>query len=421
MPTSYVIKGSAILKSSLKLILMYFHRINKQEKAIKKVLINLIICMVYILILSFIFQHISYIHTYTSAYDYADYDVSITGFTDYQAEKIKKYDFVDRFVGLNYIYEATFTKEDLKSSTNLYVVREDSLKDIKYTPFCSKLLISKDDDIIADSLSNPILIYKRVADELKAKVGDKITLQVSDRQIIYTVAGIYEPAVDITMYASIVIYQGDIKDWITQVVCKGLPVDYESAYIKFNDKAKGKEMLDNYIKDSDLYMVYGEDYLNKATTEQLNIAKDGAYEYRQISYEKSLKYLGEDYLYIIALICLGSIALVAFVIREETKLIALSQRSIAILVANGCRIRSFFIYFLCKTFLKQIMFIAISLPIVKLCIVENMRDGFYLPWYLILEYTPYILGIVLISSLIVSTIISINFSRGLSRFMGEYE
>jgi hypothetical protein len=377
----------------------------------------------------FIFYHIVNIHNQTAPYKYANYDVEIKNISPNQAHKIQNYEYVDKFITYTEISPMPLKSKDSAMSTSFIIIRSNNLRDADYTPFSSKLILQRDDSILNDNSTNSMLLCISDAKKMNVKIGDKITTELSDMPIEYTIAGIYEDTAKASSLPPgvFVLLNDTIAKWIMDIERKSdsnikeEDIACNHGFIKFKDKDKGHEMINNLYSDIVLFQRYGEDWLNKATPAELSYSK-GDYAYRDRNYRIQLNNMADGYIKVVGLIVFGFLTLIIFIVWQQNKLISLTMQSISIFVASGCRKVGFFLYYFATTFFKQLIYLIISIPIIKYLLMSYLSNEYFqyhLPWYLLIENLPIILSAILISSLTVSFVLYIKLKRKMVLFTGE--
>lgn len=416
---------------SLKLITNYY-RVYKKSLPIPKRLLHHISTFILIFFLfSYIFYYITNINMQAGSLKYADYDAHIVAISGAQAREIRNYDYVDKYVSYALINGCDMRTEESKINVSLNVIWGENLANVDYTPLAPKLILDRDENLVNNNSINPVLLMCNQAKQLKVEVGDKITIDMLDNSMEYTVAGIYSDAAGSSVGGddnAFVSLNESLLDWLFKVEEKSDPhakredVACNQGYIKFNDLEKGHEFINNFYSDLDLSWKYGDDWPEKATEEELNNAK-GSYTYRDRQYKVVLNNMSDSYARVICIVGLGFLALILFMSWEQNKKITMTMQSISVLIASGCRKIAIFIYFFSTTLLKQIGYFLVAMPLIRIFLVTILSHephyNWFFPWYLVTENLPFILLAFLTSALIVSVSLYIKLKRKIVLFTGE--
>lgn len=392
--------------------LLLIRRVMLSKKNIINSIIHKFLLFITLLfLLFFILLPIVKKHYISAPYKYPTYDVELSECSMYQYDKIAENENTNSIIGFagpDITNVELSYKENVWNST-VFSLKSKSFNDLDKTPFVSKFMISINYNIINNN-ENVVMISKYCAEKTKAKVGDKVTLKLMDIKYEYIVGAIYETCVSTHLSPTnlspvIVLYKGAVKEFIEN---RSSYSYYSEVYVNFKDKEKGKKfILDNYYLDQLLYKKYGEDYMLKANPRELESRKDG-YEFRQIKFRERIGASVYTPTFMISVGTLFSAAILMLLIHEKSKIIKLASKSIGILASCGCQKSSFFWYFYVTSLIEQTILFTLSLLIIKPLLFNNYLT--YLPWNLLIQYIPYLICVILLSSLIIS-LISLNLIR----------
>lgn len=437
---------------SLKLLWKFYYCDWKKRRLRQKILTPVATFLLIFFLFAFLAYYTVQIYYQTAAFQYSTYDVDLHNSTERQLDEIAAYDCVEHLVAYTSTPVIPLEHEGNTGGADVYAINSDTLCDLDYTPWHPTFAVERDDAIMADSTKNPIALSESTAVELNVKVGDTVIATLSDvgtapetvqdqmdamtnptgntatNTIEYTVAAIYQ---DVEIWSAggraYVLSRGRFLEWLLALERKnGVEVTEgyvpgEHAYVTFNDEEKGKEFLKNYVSDIDLAEKYGENWKEVATEAEME-----RYLGDYVTRAEALQTFKDNGMYqydsTIWLLLLSCLALALFIFWERNKTVTLTIKPLTVLVAQGCSKAGLFTYFFGSTFLRQLWYFALTIPIIQYPLMQSISYSvriYHFSGFLLLQCLPYVLGLLFAVSLATGFYLYVKFSRQLVLFTGD--
>lgn len=331
-------------------------------------------------------------HQFFGGYKYTLYDIQLKGCkrTFLQDEETIKH--IDYALKSNLIFLPIInTKNNLVHQVDGASVYADSLNEI-FEIVPKTLFIDYDLDII--NKGNSVFITDGIADRIKVKVGDTVSIIDDD----YKIAGIYESCVGKVIQDMLILDKefpkGPKEPYYTRV------------YVKLNDyKRDLKYFEDNYINHKSLWFKYGDEWETVVKQEELEEYRKGSFTTRILSLREGKDQWNEGHSEKekVMQITLCLIAFFTTNIYTYYKHAKINKKKFAMLRIAGCPKYIIFMYYILKSLFEQLIILSLSL----LFIGFNLIGNTYVSKALMLSWIGIILLIILSAS-IISGVIALN-------------